>query len=106
MKQAVEQHKGKNWKKISEAAFHGAKSDVQCLHRWQKVLDPLLKKGPWTKEEDQLVVDLVRVHGPKKWSLIASQLPGRIGKQARERSVSGHMLKVLSADVSNAVPVP
>jgi len=91
LKQAVEQHKGKNWKKISEAAFHGAKSDVQC---------------PWTKEEDQLVVDLVRVHGPKKWSLIASQLPGRIGKQARERSVSGHMLKVLSADVSNAVPVP
>ena len=24
-------------------------------------------------------------HGPKKWSLIASFLPGRIGKQCRER---------------------
>ena len=25
-------------------------TDVQCLHRWQKVLDPNLVKGPWTKE--------------------------------------------------------
>eukprot|EP00976_Prorocentrum_cordatum_P039551 803936-Prorocentrum_minimum.AAC.5 len=24
--------------------------------------------------------------GPKKWSVIAQQLPGRIGKQCRERS--------------------
>jgi hypothetical protein len=23
---------------------------VQCLHRWQKVLNPDLVKGPWTKE--------------------------------------------------------
>jgi hypothetical protein len=26
------------------------RSDVQCLHRWQKVLNPNLVKGPWTKE--------------------------------------------------------
>jgi hypothetical protein len=29
----------------------------------------------------------VRIHGPKKWSLIAEHLPGRIGKQCRERCV-------------------
>jgi hypothetical protein len=23
---------------------------VQCLHRWQKVLNPELVKGPWTPE--------------------------------------------------------
>ena len=28
---------------------------------------------------------MVRQHGAKKWSLIASFLPGRIGKQCRER---------------------
>lgn len=27
----------------------------------------------------------MRKYGAKKWSLIASQLPGRIGKQCRER---------------------
>ncbi|GMI34482.1 hypothetical protein TrCOL_g13156 [Triparma columacea] len=42
-------------------------------------------KGPWTEEEDRKVVDLVGRLGAKKWSLIASHLPGRIGKQCRER---------------------
>lgn len=104
----------KNWKSIANHAFQGAYSDVQCLHRWQKVLKPGLVKGPWTKEvcppcaslhalllltlltphfcvvlcnfqEDKLVVDLVRVHGLKKWSFIAGHLKGRLGKQCRER---------------------
>ena len=26
------------------------RSDVQCLHRWQKVLNPELVKGPWTQQ--------------------------------------------------------
>jgi len=42
-------------------------------------------KGPWTGEEDKKVLVLVEQYGAKKWSLIASQLPGRIGKQCRER---------------------
>lgn len=43
------------------------------------------KKGPWTEEEDRKVVDLVAQYGPKKWTLIATHLDGRIGKQCRER---------------------
>ena len=31
------------------------------------------------------MVELVAIHGAKKWSLIANHLPGRIGKQCRER---------------------
>lgn len=31
---------------------------MQCQHRWQKVLNPELIKGPWTKEEDQRVSSL------------------------------------------------
>lgn len=42
-------------------------------------------KGPWTKEEDDKVVELVSKYGPKKWTLIARHLQGRIGKQCRER---------------------
>jgi hypothetical protein len=42
-------------------------------------------KGPWTPEEDKLLVDLVNLHGPVKWKLIAAQLQGRIAKQCRER---------------------
>lgn len=34
-------------------------------------------KGPWSKEEDDVVIKLVGQYGPKRWSLIASNLPGR-----------------------------
>lgn len=58
---------------------------MQCLHRWQKVLNPSLVKGPWTKEEDHIVLKLVEKFGARNWSNIAKYLPGRIGKQCRER---------------------
>jgi hypothetical protein len=45
---AVEYYKGRNWKKISEHIPD--RTDVQCLHRWQKVLRPGLVKGPWTPD--------------------------------------------------------
>ncbi|XP_058785143.1 transcription factor MYB3R-1-like isoform X2 [Vicia villosa] len=83
LRKAVERFKGKNWKKIAECFKD--RTDVQCLHRWQKVLNPELIKGPWSKEEDETIVDLVNKYGPKKWSTIAQHLPGRIGKQCRER---------------------
>ncbi|ESQ41110.1 hypothetical protein EUTSA_v10012583mg [Eutrema salsugineum] len=83
LKKAVHNFKGKNWKKIAE--YFKDRTDVQCLHRWQKVLNPELVKGPWTKEEDEMIVQLIQKYGPKKWSTIARFLPGRIGKQCRER---------------------
>lgn len=83
LRQAVEENGAKNWRQISKKLPD--RTEVQCLHRWQKVLKPTLIKGPWTAEEDQKVLQLVRQYGAKKWSLIASNLPGRIGKQCRER---------------------
>uniref|UniRef100_A0A5B6ZFI0 Putative myb-related protein 3R-1-like isoform X1 n=1 Tax=Davidia involucrata TaxID=16924 RepID=A0A5B6ZFI0_DAVIN len=80
---AVQRFKGKNWKKIAECFKD--RTDVQCLHRWQKVLNPELVKGPWSKEEDEIIIELVNKYGAKKWSTIAQHLPGRIGKQCRER---------------------
>ena len=43
------------------------------------------KKGPWTAEEDEKVIRLVDIYGPKRWTVIAAELDGRIGKQCRER---------------------
>ncbi|RID50573.1 hypothetical protein BRARA_H01296 [Brassica rapa] len=80
---AVERFQGKNWKKIAECFKD--RTDVQCLHRWQKVLNPELVKGPWSKEEDNTIIALVEKYGPTKWSTICQHLPGRIGKQCRER---------------------
>lgn len=45
LKQLVDEFGAKNWKRI--ASFFQDRTDVQCLHRWQKVLNPKLIKGPW-----------------------------------------------------------
>lgn len=42
-------------------------------------------RGQWTPEEDELLASLVQEFGLKKWALIADRVPGRIGKQCRER---------------------
>ncbi|XP_030046020.1 myb-related protein A isoform X2 [Microcaecilia unicolor] len=83
LKKLVEQHGTEDWGLVANHLQN--RSDVQCQHRWQKVLNPELIKGPWTKEEDQRVIELVQKYGPKRWSLIAKHLKGRIGKQCRER---------------------
>ncbi|KAM7277022.1 hypothetical protein ACFE04_018888 [Oxalis oulophora] len=80
---AVHAFHAKNWKKIAQHIPN--RTDVQCLHRWQKVLNPELVKGAWAKEEDDLIIQLVAKQGNKRWSEIAKHLPGRIGKQCRER---------------------
>jgi len=42
-------------------------------------------KRAWTAEEDHALLQLVQGHGPRPWSQIAKELPGRVGKQCRER---------------------
>jgi myb proto-oncogene protein len=42
-------------------------------------------KGPWTEDEDAKLKMLVEKQGASNWSEIATHLPGRIGKQCRER---------------------
>ncbi len=72
-----------NWVKIAEKLEN--KNARQCQTRWQNILDPNRVKGPWTKEEDMKLIELVKKFGPEKWSNISSYLPGRLGKQCRER---------------------
>ena len=72
-----------NWNKIAEKLEN--KNARQCQTRWQNILDPNRIKGPWTKEEDLKLIELVKKYGPEKWSNISTYLPGRLGKQCRER---------------------
>jgi hypothetical protein len=69
--------------KISE--FFPTKSVMQIIKRWTKVLDPSLLKGSWTPQEDETIIDFVRDNGTKSWARLSELLPGRIGKQCRER---------------------
>ncbi|XP_040014401.1 v-myb avian myeloblastosis viral oncogene homolog-like 2b [Xiphias gladius] len=81
---ALVQKLGPNdWKYI--ASYIPNHTEHQCQHRWFKVLDPELVKGPWTKEEDEKVIELVNLYGNKQWAMVAKHLKGRLGKQCRER---------------------
>jgi hypothetical protein len=42
-------------------------------------------KGSWTRQEDEIIIAFVRQYGCASWTKLAQMLPGRIGKQCRER---------------------
>ena len=42
-------------------------------------------KNRWTAEEDSVLASLVVQYGLKKWALISKSIPGRNGKQCRDR---------------------
>ena len=41
-------------------------------------------KGPWTYQENQLLIDWINKNGPKNWTKCAQFIKGRTGKQCRE----------------------
>ncbi|KAM1289391.1 hypothetical protein ACFX13_017024 [Malus domestica] len=49
----------------------------------KKVVDRI--KGPWSPEEDEALQNLVKIYGPRNWSLISKSIPGRSGKSCRLR---------------------
>ena len=84
LKLLVDTRGGRNWKTISES-FPG-RTHTQCSHRWSKVLNPEIRKGAWTAAEDAILIEKCKEFGEnRKWTRIAEFLPGRIGKQVRER---------------------
>jgi hypothetical protein len=83
LKDAVENANVKSWMAI--AVKVDGRTPEQCAYHWNNVLKNNLTKRPWAKEEDQRLCELVKQFGPKRWSLIANNLNGRIGKQCRER---------------------
>ena len=45
-------------------------------------------KVKWTQEEDELLLRVVEQHGAHRWDFISTFIPGRNGRQCRERYLS------------------
>jgi hypothetical protein len=75
------------WNEIA-ANFHDHNA-IDCLTKWQTVTNPpMIKgKGSWTAEEDKILREKRTLYG-RKWAKIATHLPGRQGKQCRDRFVN------------------
>jgi hypothetical protein len=54
-------------------------------------------KTKWTPDEDQRLVDSVATNSLGNWALIACSVPGRTGKQCRERWIN-HLTPTLNTD--------
>jgi len=74
-----------DWASVSLHMLPRCHRSVQdCASRWLIVKGNVVK-GPWLPEENQMLRRLVGKYGAKKWSTIATHIPGRVGKQCRER---------------------
>ncbi|NWW81348.1 SNPC4 protein, partial [Climacteris rufus] len=80
------------YKKI--AYYMEGRDSAQLIYRWTKSVDPNLKKGPWTPEEDAMLVAAVEKYGERDWYKIRTEVPGRSDAQCRDR-----YLKALHWDV-------
>lgn len=81
---AVQLHQGTNWKQVSK--YFVKRTDTQCYNRWNRVLLPSIKHGPWTKEEDEQLTILVQKYNKNlSWIKIAKKMKNRSAKQCRER---------------------
>ncbi|XP_027742957.1 snRNA-activating protein complex subunit 4 isoform X2 [Empidonax traillii] len=80
------------FKKI--AYYMEGRDSAQLIYRWTKSVDPSLKKGPWTPEEDAMLLAAVKKYGEKDWYKIRTEVPGRSDAQCRDR-----YLKALHWDV-------
>ncbi|XP_060894156.1 snRNA-activating protein complex subunit 4 isoform X2 [Labrus mixtus] len=65
--------------------FMEGRDPTQLIYRWTQVLDPTLRKGPWTKEEDELLLKAVSYYGEKDWWKIRLEVPGRTDGACRDR---------------------
>lgn len=75
-----------NWTDIAESMPQ--RTGVKCRERYVNVLDPFnvqKKNMKWTLDEDDLLKQLVSIHGAGKWSLIAKEMEGRNDNQVYRR---------------------
>ncbi|XP_044848782.1 snRNA-activating protein complex subunit 4 [Mauremys mutica] len=71
------------YKKI--AYYMEGRDSMQLLYRWTKRVDPNLKKGFWTPEEDAKLLAAVAKYGERDWYKIRTEVPGRSDAQCRDR---------------------
>ncbi|ELA41091.1 uncharacterized protein VICG_01884 [Vittaforma corneae ATCC 50505] len=74
LRELVQKYTPRNWSFL--AKMMGSRQGKQCRERWHNHLNPEIKKTPFTKEEDKMIVQLHMKYG-NRWSEIAKHLPGR-----------------------------
>lgn len=90
LKKLVESQKQPNWNEIALKLKN--RTARQCRERYNNYLRPNLINGPWTKEEEELLIQLYEKYGPK-WSLISQSFNSRspVNIKNHHSSMIGHL---------------
>ncbi|KAI0663109.1 hypothetical protein C8Q70DRAFT_493312 [Cubamyces menziesii] len=72
-----------NWSLAARWVSEDA-TTAQCQNRYTRTLDPTLKRGPWTPDEDERLKEAVSVIG-HSWIDVAAYVEGRNNEQCRDR---------------------
>ncbi|KAL7282168.1 hypothetical protein ACG7TL_003637 [Trametes sanguinea] len=81
--EAVDIYGTDNWALVARRVSEDATS-AQCQNRYLRTLDPTLKRGPWTPDEDERLKEAVAVFG-HSWIDVAAFVEGRNNEQCRDR---------------------
>ena len=76
---------GTHWSKISKRMK--TRNPKQIRERYVNVLNPMLNKGKFTKEEDEKIIRLISLFG-KKWAAISKFFQDRSGDNIKNRFYS------------------
>lgn len=78
-----------NWQAVAQLI--DGRTGQQCLHRYEKAINPEIKRGRWASDEDDLLRIAVRPFLDSQrinWATVQKSIPGRTDVQCRERWVN------------------
>lgn len=80
--QLIEELGTRDWETIADEMGH--RTARQCRERWNNYLSPNSNTGPWSEDEDKLLIDSIEKFGTK-WTKISQFFPNRTANIVRNR---------------------